>query len=88
MLQVASQSAAIISTQQKILAKYDAKLRRMCKVKASGKAGVTDDILSAWREGGTARAGLVKILADCSGNKAGFGRGTDKTDSQMHMFFC
>ena len=80
MLQVASRSAAIITMQQKILAKYDAKLRRMCQVKSNGKPGVTNDILAAWREGGTSRTGLVKMLADCNGNKAGFFHGAYRTN--------
>ena len=55
---------------KKILYKYDAKLRRMCQVRASGKAGVTKEILETWKRGGVARHGLVKMLAECKGDKA------------------
>ena len=55
---------------KKLMFKYDAQLRRMCKVRASGKAGVTKEILEVWKQGGVARHGLVKMLADCKGDKA------------------
>ena len=54
-----------------VVAKFDAKLRRMCNPKVATKSSkLHADIIAKWKEGGETRKMLVSMLADCDGDTA------------------
>lgn len=45
------------------------KVNRMCCRTSTGKLQVSEDLHKIWAQAGSARDGLVKIMADCDGRK-------------------
>lgn len=48
----------------------EARLRRICEEKPSGKCHVSREVHQEWARGGTSRAALLKKLQDCGFDKA------------------
>ena len=45
------------------------KVNRMCCRTSTGKLQVSEEVHKIWAQAGTARYGLVEIMADCDGQK-------------------
>ena len=60
----------------------EARLRRLCEMKPSGKCHVSPEVHEQWARGGTSRAQLMKQLEDCGFDKAGL------NTALLVMFVC
>ena len=49
----------------------EARLRRLCEMKPSGKCHVSPEVHQQWARGGASRAKLMQQLQDCGFDKAG-----------------